>query len=182
MLWMICLSINKPSLAFNQYETLGYHSSLSIYSMLWVFAKSHQSCLTLSDPMDCTIRLLCPWDSPGKNACLITIFSSSGSSQSRDWTHISCCSCIAGRFFTTQPLGKQSQIMLITKYLVTSIIWIGLPLWLSGEESHLQCRKCRRYWFHPWVWKIHWRRKWQLVPVFLPGKFHGQRSLAVYTP
>ena len=57
--------------------------------------------------------------------------------------------------------------MLITKYLVTSIIWIGLPLWLSGEESHLQSRKCRRYWFHPWVWKIHWRRKWQLVPVFL---------------
>jgi len=22
-----------------------------------------------------------------------------------------------------------------------------------------------------------WRRKWQLAPVFLPGKFHGQRSL-----
>ena len=25
--------------------------------------------------------------------------------------------------------------------------------------------------------KIPWSRKWQLVPVFLPGKFHGQRSL-----
>ena len=23
-----------------------------------------------------------------------------------------------------------------------------------------------------------WRRKWQFVPVFLPGKSHGQRSLA----
>ena len=22
-----------------------------------------------------------------------------------------------------------------------------------------------------------WRRKWQSTPVFLPGKFHGQRSL-----
>ena len=22
-----------------------------------------------------------------------------------------------------------------------------------------------------------WRRKWQPTPVFLPGKFHGQRSL-----
>ena len=27
-----------------------------------------------------------------------------------------------------------------------------------------------------------WRRKWQLTPVFLPGKSHGQRSLAGYSP
>ena len=26
----------------------------------------------------------------------------------------------------------------------------------------------------------HWRRKWQSIPVFLPGEFHGQRSLAGY--
>ena len=25
-----------------------------------------------------------------------------------------------------------------------------------------------------------WRRKWQPTPVFLPGEFHGQRSLAGY--
>ena len=30
--------------------------------------------------------------------------------------------------------------------------------------------------------KIPWRRKWQLTPVFLPGDFHGQRSLAGYSP
>ena len=28
----------------------------------------------------------------------------------------------------------------------------------------------------------HWRRKWQPIPVFLPGKSHGQRSLAGYSP
>ena len=27
-----------------------------------------------------------------------------------------------------------------------------------------------------------WRRKWQPTPVFLPGEFHGQRSLAGYSP
>ena len=27
-----------------------------------------------------------------------------------------------------------------------------------------------------------WRRKWQPTPVVLPGKFHGQRSPAGYTP
>ena len=26
------------------------------------------------------------------------------------------------------------------------------------------------------------RRKWQPIPVFLPGEFHGQRSLAGYSP
>ena len=31
------------------------------------------------------------------------------------------------------------------------------------------------------VGKIPWRRKWQPTPVFLPGKSHGQSSLAGYT-
>ena len=35
-------------------------------------------------------------------------------------------------------------------------------------------------WFSPWVGKIPWRRAWQLTLVFLPGEFHGQRSLAGY--
>jgi len=30
---------------------------------------------------------------------------------------------------------------------------------------------------NPWIGKIPWRRKWQPTPVFLPGKFHGERSL-----
>jgi len=37
-----------------------------------------------------------------------------------------------------------------------------------------------------WVWsldgKIPWKRKWQPTPVFLPGEFHGQWSLAGYSP
>ena len=27
---------------------------------------------------------------------------------------------------------------------------------------------------------MHWRRKWQTTPVFLPGEPHGQRSLVGY--
>ena len=30
--------------------------------------------------------------------------------------------------------------------------------------------------------KIPWKREWQFTPVFLPGEFHGQRSLAGYSP
>ena len=33
-----------------------------------------------------------------------------------------------------------------------------------------------------WVRKIPWRRAWQPTPVFLPGDFHGQRSLGGYSP
>ena len=36
--------------------------------------------------------------------------------------------------------------------------------------------------FNPRVRKIPWRREWQATPVFLPGKFHGQMSLAGYSP
>ena len=55
----------------------------------------------------------------------------------------------------------------------------GLPWGFSGKECACQCR---RPGFDPWVRKIPWRRKWQPTPVFLPGKPHGQRSLAGYSP
>jgi hypothetical protein len=61
----------------------------------------------------------------------------------------------------------------------------GLPRWLSGKESACQCRRRRRLrrgGFNPWVRKIPWNRKWQPAPVFLPGKFHRQRSLVGYSP
>ena len=35
---------------------------------------------------------------------------------------------------------------------------------------------------HPWFCACSWGRKWQPTPVFLPGKSHGQRSLAGYSP
>ena len=36
--------------------------------------------------------------------------------------------------------------------------------------------------FGLWVGMIPWRRKWQPTPVFLPGEFYGQKSLAGYSP
>ena len=36
--------------------------------------------------------------------------------------------------------------------------------------------------FDSQVGKIPWRRKWLPTPVFLPGKSHGQRSLAGHSP
>ena len=42
-------------------------------------------------------------------------------------------------------------------------------------------RETKRHGSHPWVGKIPWRRQWKLIPVFLPGESHAQRSLAGYT-
>ena len=52
--------------------------------------------------------------------------------------------------------------------LLRSLISLtGLPRWRSDKESTYQRRRCG---FDPWVGKIPWRKKWQLTPVFLPGK------------
>ena len=51
----------------------------------------------------------------------------------------------------------------------------------SGKEFACQCRRCKRRIFNPWVWKIPRCRKWQPTPVFLPRKFHGQKSLVGYS-
>ena len=55
--------------------------------------------------------------------------------------------------------------------------------WLSGKIIHLpmqETQETRR--FDLWVRKISWRRKWQLTPVFLPGKSSRQRTLVGYSP
>ena len=57
---------------------------------------------------------------------------------------------------------------LFWSFLIRSLIsFMGLPRWHSDKESTYQCRRCR---FNPWVGKIPWKRKWQPIPVFLPGK------------
>ena len=50
---------------------------------------------------------------------------------------------------------------------------------LVAQQSRicLQCRRCRRCGFNPWVRKIPWRRAWQPTPVFLPGESYGQGKL-----
>ena len=63
---------------------------------------------------------------------------------------------------------------------VLSPFWntVWLPWWPSSKESACQFRRRE---FNPWVKKIPWRREWQPTPVSLPGKSHGQRSLAGYS-
>ena len=59
---------------------------------------------------------------------------------------------------------------------------VYLPGGTSDKESAYQCRQIVGAESDPWMGNIPWRRKWQPTPVFLPEKFHGQRSLAGQSP
>ena len=61
----------------------------------------------------------------------------------------------------------------------TSLYKYSIPWWLRWLRICLQCSKPG---FDPWVRKIPWRREWQPTAIFLPGEFHGQRSLVGYSP
>ena len=66
--------------------------------------------------------------------------------------------------------------------LETADLLMGFSGGISGKEPTYQCRRLKRPTFHPYVGKMPWRRAWQPTPVFLPGEFHGERSLVGYSP
>ena len=51
----------------------------------------------------------------------------------------------------------------------------------GDSDSKEICLQCRRPGLNPRVRKIPWKREWLPTPVFLPGEFHGQRSLVGYS-
>ena len=61
----------------------------------------------------------------------------------------------------------------------SAFFMVGFP---GGSDIKSVCLQGRRPGFDPWVGKVPWRRKRQLTPVLLPGKFHGRRSLVGYSP
>ena len=68
----------------------------------------------------------------------------------------------------------------LPKYLLhtCSVAWASqVAQWC--KESTCQCRRSE---FDLWVVNVHWRRKWEPTPIFLPGKSCEQRSLAGYSP
>ena len=70
----------------------------------------------------------------------------------------------------------------VGRVIINMIMYqLELPRCLSGKESTC-VQETGRQGFNAWVGKIPWRKKWQPDSVFLPGKFHGQRSLVVYSP
>ena len=90
---------------------------------------------------------------------------------------------VLGRLWNLQlgSTAEQSHSQQMGQDWLSSML-SRLSSWHSGRGSLYQCRRHKRCRFHPWAGKNPWSRKWQPTPVFLPGKFHGWRSLANYSP
>ena len=63
-------------------------------------------------------------------------------------------------------------------HLDRHMIQFGLPWWLRWRI----CLQCRKLGFNPGWGRSPGGGKQQTTPVFLPGEFHGQRSLEGYSP
>ena len=85
-----------------------------------------------------------------------------------------------GRANSLSELRHPSSPALSIKPPDSQVFKLGgsLSWWLRQWRI---CLQCGRPWFSPWVGKIPWRRKRLPIPIFLPGEFHGQRSLVGYS-
>ena len=129
-----------------------FQSLLSFHLSMHVRMPSLQSCLTLCDPMecslpDCSVHGILQARIPEWAA----MHSFRGSSQPKDQTHISCRSCTAGGFFTTEPPGKSKNtgldsLSLLQGNLLDPRIELGSPalqadsFLLSHRGSPLLCK------------------------------------------
>ena len=90
-----------------------------------------------------------------------------------------CSECFPNSFRCHSSLGR------------SCLSWVGCtlggskPTVFPGDsviKNPLANAGDQRHGFDSWVGKTPWRRKWHPIPVFLPWKSHGQRSLAGYSP
>ena len=128
-----------------------------------------QSCLTLCDPMDYNPRFLCLLrTSQARILEWVAISSSRRSSQSRDWTWVSC---IAGSFFTLWVTTCKFSSSKVTFKLEkrASLVAHTVKSLPAMQETQVQSLSQ----------EDPLEKEWQPTPVFLPGKSHGWGSLGV---
>ena len=94
----------------------------------FIYAQALQLCSTLCNTMDCS--------PPGSSVHgsfqarileWVAMPSSRGSSRPKDGICVSCISCTAGEFFTTEPLGKPD--LYIYTYIKAKGKWQRPPYW-----------------------------------------------------
>ena len=145
-----------------------YWNCFNIASVLWVFFFGPKACGIFSSPI-------------------------------RDQTCTPCIESWRFNHWTTREVSLNFLNFKIfhmkrikNKIIFTSLLFrLNIWLYLLQTEGHLY----RHGWkspapfnllpperFDPWVGLIPWRRAWQPTLVFLPGEYHGQRSLAGYSP
>ena len=132
-------------------------------------------------------RLPRPWDSPGKNTGVGCHFLLQCMKVKSESEVAQSCPTLSDPKNCSPPGSSihgifQARVLEWGANLVIRIFWDWGFLGGSAIKNLLQLRSRRRCWFSPWFGKIPWKRKWLPTPIFLPREFHGQRSLASYSP
>ena len=105
----------------------------------------------------------------------VALASSRWSSLPRDWIHISYIFSIDRQFIYHQHHLAEKAMATHSSTLAWKIPW-------TEEPGRLQSMGLQRV-GHDWTTSLwlftfmHWRRKWQPTPVFLPGESQGRGSL-----
>ena len=93
----------------------------------------------------------------------------------------------SGELKVSRSILQYIRILLKRNVMIALLLFFSLKyIWfimVYKSKIHLPMQETQelRVWY-PWVGKIPWSRKWQPGPVFLPGQFHRQMSLVVYSP
>ena len=98
---------------------------------------SNFSCVSLHPHGLSPARLLCPWNSPGKNTELVAMPSSRGSSWPRDWTMSPVAPVLAGRYFTPAeaPIIAPPKLVDVIKIMMLHDVFINHSLHLFSTLS-----------------------------------------------
>jgi len=89
---------------------------------------------SFATPWTVAARLLCPWDFPGKNSRMDCHFLFQGSSPHRDWTHISCISCI-GRWILYHQASRGTQRKWVLKNWCFQIVVLLRVAWTARRSN-----------------------------------------------
>ena len=88
-------------------------------------------------------------------------------------------SILAWRSSRTEDPGRLQSMEFQIVYMLLKIVFAYILGFSGGSDGRI-CLQCGRLKFDPWVGKIPWRIAWLSTPIFLPGEFHGQRSLVCW--
>ena len=142
--------------------------------------------------MKVLVRVIPPKDCKGESAPCLSLASSGWLSvfgivwfvdSALIFTWCSSCVCVCMCVYPGFPFCKYISHIGVETHsskLGYMVPLLGFPGGASGKEPACQCRSWKRHGFDTSVGNSPWRRAWQPIPVFLSGKFHGQRSLVGY--
>ena len=135
-------------------------------------------CPVMSDSLQCyglePARLLCSWDFPGKNIAVGCHFLIAA----YQVVHILSC----GQNIWSSIIFRIEPYFILEKAMAPHSSTPAWKITWTEEPGRLQSMGLLRV-RHNWVASLslftlmHWRRKWQPTPVFLPGESQGWGSL-----